>query len=130
MKGLPNITDAEWQVMKVLWATSSATANDVIEELSPDTSWKPKTVKTLLNRLVNKKALGYTIDEKDKRTYHYYALVEEEECVRAESQSFLDRIYGGSVNILLTRFLEEQELSANEIDELKNILDKKKTDRG
>ena len=116
------ISEAEWQVMKVLWAQSPATANEVVEQLAESTDWKPKTIKTLLNRLVKKEALGF---EKKGRTYHYKPLVSEEECVSAESRSFVERVYGGSLAPMLANLFEDAELSKNEIKELKRILDKK-----
>lgn len=123
MKETPQISDSEWKVMKVLWEHSPMTANEIIEVLGKTTDWRPTTVKTLLSRLVKKNAIGF---EKDNRTYHYYPLIAEDECVKAESQSFLKRVYGGALKVMIANFLETEELSEDEIDELKRILDKKK----
>jgi BlaI family transcriptional regulator, penicillinase repressor len=122
-KSIPRISEAEWQVMKALWGKGSATANEVVEALAGATAWKPKTIRTLLNRLVQKKALGY---KKDGREYLYHPLIKEDACVRAESRSFLQRVYGGAVTPMLAAFLESENLSAGEIAELKRILDQKK----
>lgn len=122
MEKLPQISGTEWQVMKVLWAGAPLTANEVIQQFEGVTSWKPKTVKTLLGRLVKKKALGF---QKDGRAYVYYPLVSEDECVKAESRSFLDKVFSGALNVMFANFLEEQELSQEEIEELKRILDQK-----
>ncbi len=86
----PKISEAEWAVMKILWKESSLTSQEVTERLSGQTSWHPKTIKTLINRLVKKGALGFT--EKG-RVYLFYPLVSESDCVLAESKSFLDRIF-------------------------------------
>lgn len=126
MKQIPRISETEWQVMKVLWANAPAAANQVIESLADSTTWKPKTVKTLLSRLVKKKAVGF---KKDNRTYHYYPLLTEDECVRAESRSFLKRVYSGALNVMIASFLEEENLSKEDIDELQRILDERKTGR-
>ncbi|MBP2643246.1 MAG: transcriptional repressor, CopY family [Firmicutes bacterium] len=123
MKKLPQISDTEWLVMKILWASSPLTANEVIEKFDGVTSWKPKTVKTLLGRLVRKNAIGFN---KDGRAYVYYPLVAEDECVKAESRSFLDKVFSGALNVMFANFLEEQKLSEEEIAELKRILDQKK----
>lgn len=123
MKTLPQIADTEWQIMKILWANEAMTANDIIQKLEGVAVWKPKTVKTLIGRLVKKKAVGFN---PDGRTYIYYPLVTEAECVKAESHSFLTRVFDGSLNAMFTRFLEEQELSSEEIAELKRILDQEK----
>jgi len=123
MKKLPSISDTEWQVMKILWTESPITSRKIIQQLEGVTSWKPKTVKTLLGRLVKKNAVSFT---QEGRSYLYYPLVTEEMCVKAENRSFLDRVYGGALNVLLTNFLEDQELTEDELDELKSILDKRK----
>lgn len=126
MKNLPQISDSEWQVMKVIWSQTSCTANQVVQALAERTDWQPKTVKTLINRLVNKAAIGFETDREDKKTYHYFALVSERDCVRAESQSFLKRVFNGSPNIMLANFIKEYKLTPEDIDELKRILDEKK----
>ncbi|MFS8501965.1 MAG: BlaI/MecI/CopY family transcriptional regulator, partial [Caldicoprobacter sp.] len=123
MRNIPQISDAEWKVMKVIWAKSRCTASEVIQELSSCTRWKPKTVKTLLSRLVKKGVLGY--EERD-RAYVYYPLIDEEECIKKESRSFLERVYNGSLSRMLITFIKEAKLTDREIDELKRILDEKK----
>jgi len=122
MKRLPRISKSEWQVMKVLWAKSPATANEVIDALTGTCDWSDKTIRTLLTRLVSRKALGY---KQSGRSYLYYPLVEERQCVKAESRSFLRRVYGGALMPMLAAFLEDTQLSDREIAELKRILDEK-----
>lgn len=122
MTRVPRISESEWSVMKCLWAKSPSTANEVVDALSARSTWKPKTIKTLLNRLVRKKALGY---KKDGREYQYYPLVAEAECVRAESQSFLRRVHDGALKPMLASFLETEDLSQEDIEELKRILNRK-----
>lgn len=122
VKSVPHISDAEWEVMKVLWAKSPCTANEVIEALEAQTDWKPKTVRTLLNRLAQKQAISYS---QENRVYAYFPLVSEDECIKSETDSFLKRIYGGAFKPLLVNFLKEEQLSPEEIKELKNILDDK-----
>ncbi len=121
--GVPRISDAEWEVMKVLWARAPQTANEVVETLEPVTRWNPRTIRTLLNRLLKKKALGF---RQEGRRYLYFPRVEEAACVRAESRSFLQRVYGGALQPMLAAFLEEEKLSREEIAELKRILDEKR----
>jgi len=122
MQDKPKISDAEWQVMKVLWAKSPVTANQIVEKLAVETDWKPKTVRTLINRLATKNAIGF---DKDGRQYMYYPVLSEEECVRQETRSFMSRVRTGALKPMLAAFLEEENLTQEEIDELKNILDKK-----
>ena len=120
MKMVPKISEAEWQVMKVLWKQSPLTANDIVETLTKETSWKRETIRTLINRLVRKKALDF---KKKSRQYLYFPLVEESEYVMEETRSFLDRVHGGSIEPMLAAFVENEKLSEKEIARLKRILD-------
>lgn len=122
MKKMPNISEAEWEVMKVLWKTAPLTANDIVEELTGKTQWKRETIRTLINRLVQKKALGF---KKKGRQYDYFPLVGEAECVRAETKSFLSRFGSSSIEPMLAEFVEEKKMSPEKIAKLKQILDQK-----
>ena len=122
MKSLPKISDAEWQVMKVLWGASPLPASAIITALEATTTWNHHTIKTLVNRLVNKKVLGY---RKEGRRHLYFPRVAEAECMREESRSFLRRVYGGAVKPMLAAFIEAEELSPEDIAELKQILNTK-----
>jgi BlaI family penicillinase repressor len=120
MKKTPRISEAEWEVMKVLWKKSPKTANEVVKVLSKKTSWKRETIRTLINRLVQKKAVGF---EKKGRQYNYFPLATEAECIKEETRSFLKRVHGGSIEPMLTSFVEEEKLSADKIARLRRILD-------
>lgn len=120
---IPNISDAEWEVMKILWADSPRTANEIIQSLEGSRSWNPKTVRTLIKRLTEKNAVGYTVEG---RIYSYYPKVQEEECVKSETSSFLQRVYGGTLRPMLAHFLQDEKLTKEDIDELREILDERK----
>jgi len=122
MNKLPKISESEWLVMRVLWSKSPLAAQEVFEQLNGKTKWKPKTVKTLIDRLVNKGAVKY---EKDGRRYLYYPAVGRDECIATERRSFVRRVYGGVTKPMLAAFLEDAELSSEDIEELKNILEQK-----
>jgi BlaI family penicillinase repressor len=122
MKRIPRISEAEWTVMRVLWRQSPATANDVVEALRGEADWHPKTVRTLLARLVRKKALGF---KKEGRAYLYYPLVDETAVARAESRTFLARVYGGALTPLVAAMIEDEELTDGEVAELRRILDER-----
>lgn len=122
MARIPRISEAEWIVMRVLWERSPKTANQVVDDLASLQGWHPRTVKTLLGRLVRKGALGYTTEG---RVFHYLPRVAEEDCVRAESRSFIDRVFGGALSPMLAQFIEETPMSPEEIGELKRLLAKK-----
>ncbi|MBW7476393.1 BlaI/MecI/CopY family transcriptional regulator [Paenibacillus oenotherae] len=122
-KQVPRISDAEWEVMKVLWSRSPLTASDVVKELEGSKEWNPKTVRTLIKRLVEKEAVSCN---PDGRNYLYAPLVREDECVRSETSSLLQRIYGGAMKPMLVNFLKDERLTKEDIAELKAILEQRK----
>jgi BlaI family penicillinase repressor len=122
MKQPPRISDAEWEVMRVAWTKGAATAREIVEHLA-HREWSPRTVKTLLSRLKAKGALTY---EEQGKAYVYRPAVRMQDCVRQESQSFLDRVFGGATAPLLVHFVKSSRLTSDEIDQLKTILAEKK----
>jgi BlaI family penicillinase repressor len=109
--------------MKIVWDKYPITASEIISRLRPGTAWNSKTIHTLIGRLVNKNVLGVN---KEAKYYEYYPLVNQAECTREETQSFLEKVYNGSLNLLVANFLKEKKLSNQEIEELQQILDKNK----
>ena len=105
--------------MKICWSRTPVTAQEMIDALAARDDWHPKTVKTLLNRLVKKGALGF---KKDGRAYLYHPLVAEKDCISAESKSFLERVFGGSLKPMLAHFVEHGRLEPQEIAEIKKLL--------
>ncbi|TVX93487.1 BlaI/MecI/CopY family transcriptional regulator [Paenibacillus agilis] len=123
MKEIPRISEAEWEIMKILWSKAPTTANEVIEVLADNKEWKPATIRSLISRLLKKNALGF---HQDGKTYLYYPLVSEEECIKAESSSFLRRLYGGALKPMFVNFLNQEKLTEDEVEELKKLLDERK----
>ncbi|AIQ21074.1 MULTISPECIES: BlaI/MecI/CopY family transcriptional regulator [unclassified Paenibacillus] len=123
MKSIPKISEAEWEIMKVIWGNHPITAEQIVQHLPGSIEWSDQTVRTFITRLLKKKAIGF---EKSGRSYLYYPLLSERECVQAESQSFLKRVFGGAANLMVTNFLEEVTLSAQEIEQLERLLQEKK----
>ena len=117
------ISDAEWRVCQVLWRRSPQTGNEIVEALADKTDWSPRTIKTLINRLIKKNILGY---DSRGREYHYFPRLSEEECIRAHTQSFVKRVFDGAAGEMVATFLDNQQLSSEEIAELKEILEKKR----
>jgi len=118
----PKISDAEWQVMRVLWRKSPLTVKEVIQKLSKKTPWKPETIRTLINRLAKKKAIDF---EKKGRRHYFFPLIREQECIKAEADSFVARAGSAMIKPILAAFIEKEKLSDKEIEELQRILDKK-----
>ena len=119
MKELPKISDSEWEIMKIIWQNDSITSTKIINELQEKTNWKASTIKTLINRLLNKEAISFT---KKGKEYYYFSIVSEEECIREESKSFLNKVFNGSLNSMVVNFVKSQKLTKDEIDELRAIL--------
>src|SRR6185369_9486288 len=119
MKSHPRISETEWEIMRVVWAKAPCSASDVIDAFK-GRAWHPKTIRTYLTRLVNKEALEF---RKQGRAYVYSPLVAEKECVDAASESFLERVFGGSLKPMLAHFVEHKKLSAGEIQELRRLLE-------
>ncbi len=119
MGKLPQISEAEFEVMKVVWKYAPINTNEVTEKLTQTTNWSPKTIQTMLKRLVSKKALTY---EKQSRVFVYTPLVKEEEYIRQESNSFLKRYYDGNIASMVASYLEDEKLSDTEINTLRHLL--------
>lgn len=121
MNNTLSISDAEWEVMKVIWKKDKITANEIIDELSKNIDWKANTIKTLINRLLKKGVISF---QKNGKEYLYYSVASEEECVKAESETFLKKVFNGSVNSMILNFVKSEKLSEKDIEELKQILNK------
>jgi BlaI family penicillinase repressor len=119
---MPQISDAEWTVMKVIWDRSPLTSSQVISALAGIATWKPKTIHTLLARLLRKGALKAT---RDGREYQFSPAVRAEDCQRHVSHSFLNRVFDGEMAPFLACFVRDKKLTRAEIEELKRILDGK-----
>ena len=124
MRNLPQISEAEYEVMKVVWKHAPISTNEITQQLLKTTSWSPKTIQTLIKRLVNKGALSY---EKQSRMFVYTPIVKENEYIGQESNSFLKRFYGGNITAMLGGYLEDDKLSEAEIETLRGLLSKKDT---
>ena len=123
MPVLPAISESEWDVMNVLWAADAPlTANDVVARLGGVRDWSPRTVKTLLNRLINKGALAY---EADGKRYLYRPKVTREQCVREETRSFLSRVFANAPGAMLLQFVAQAKRTPEEVEALRRLLDKK-----
>lgn len=121
MPAAPDITESEWTVMEALWESSPQTASEVTKNLRSTMNWAENTVRTLLTRLVEKGALKTGENASGTRTY--LPAVKREACVRAEGESFMQRMFGGAAKPLLVHFAQNSKLTADEIKELKKLLD-------
>ena len=122
MKNLPQISEAEYEVMKIVWKHAPINTNEITEKLLQSTSWSPKTIQTLIKRLVTKGVLTY---EKQSRVFVYTPLVKESEYICLESNSFLNRYYDGDITAMLSAYIENDKLTEPEIETLRSLLSKR-----
>ena len=120
MSTLPRISDAEWEVMQIVWDSSPIGAAEIVEKLSPETDWNHRTIRTMLNRLVSKGALSYR--EVGNR-YLYRPKVKREQYVKAQSRSFLEKMFSGDAASMLVHFVESEALSTDDLARLREVLD-------
>ncbi|MGN6710395.1 BlaI/MecI/CopY family transcriptional regulator [Anaerocolumna jejuensis] len=119
MKKLPQISEAEYEVMKVIWEAAPVSTNEVTDKLVQSTDWSPKTIQTLLKRLVQKGAVSY---RKESRVFVYTPLVKQTEYLEHENSHFLQRFYNGNFASMLTSYLDNDSFSEKELDELRELL--------
>lgn len=123
MNKLPQISEAEFEVMKIVWKYAPISTNEITEKLLQTTSWSPKTIQTLIKRLVTKGVLTY---EKQSRVFVYTPTVKENEYINQESNSFLNRYYDGDITAMVSSYMENDRLSEAEFDTLRALLSQKK----
>lgn len=116
------ISESEWEVMNVVWQRAPVAAAEVAEELADRKGWAVRTTRTLLDRLLKKKAVSI---EEDGKRYLYRPRVSLADCVREASRSFRDRVFGGRPAAMLMHLVQETELTPDEIAALRRILSDK-----
>jgi BlaI family penicillinase repressor len=120
------ISTAESAIMEALWGQSPQTAEDLAKGVGEPQGWTESTVKTLLNRLLTK---GAVAAEKDGRRYLYRPMLERDAYVSDESRSLLDRLFDGRISSMVSHFSERENLSADEIAELKRLISELENER-
>lgn len=127
MSNLPQISEAEYEVMKIVWKHAPISTNEITERLLQTTSWSAKTIQTLIKRLVTKGVLTY---EKQSRVFIYTPRFKESDYIGQESNSFLKRFYGGNITNMVSSYLENEKLSESEIDALRSLLSERNNKGG
>ena len=120
-----NLSDAEWKLMNHLWDHAPRTIMELTALVRGDTGWSKSTVITMLSRLEGKGAVRH---EEGLRAKQYYPLVRREDAARAETESFLSRVYGGSLGLMMSAMVDSHALTEEDIAQLSAILDKAKED--
>ena len=115
------LTASEWSVLSCLWENSPRTGMQLVSALGGQVGWAKSTTITTLRRMEEK---GLVRAEQGARGKLYTPAVEREQAVTAETHSFLDRVYQGSVGLMMSAMARRQELSGDEVAELRAILDR------
>ena len=123
MKYLPQISDAEFEVMDVIWKYAPISTNEITDRLAKTKDWSPKTIYTMLSRLEKK---GVIVHEKESRVFVYTPCVRKEDYIEAESRTLANRFFDGAMNQVVVSFLDQKELSAEDLDELQRVLGRKR----
>ena len=115
-----NIAETEWKVMEPLWETPGQTIGEIRAALA-DTDWSDSTIKTLVRRLTKKGILG--VDDSGGQ-FRYYPVYGQQECRLRETKHLIDRIYNGSVKLLMTNLVSDSNLTDEDAERLMELIDK------
>ncbi len=115
-----NLSDSEWKLMNRLWAENPMTIMELTAALKEDTGWSKNTVITMLSRLESKGAVRC---EQGLRAKSYFPAIERQAAARAETESFLGKVYGGSLGLMMSAMVESKGLTETDIAELSAILE-------
>ena len=116
------ISDAEMEVMQIIWEKKEVTSLQIIKQLNGH-NWNDNTIRTLISRLINKKAVG--ISKKEGKTYTYVPLIKENEYKAKKTKNLIKQLYHGSVNEMLLNFVDTNEMSKSELKMLMNEIEEK-----
>ena len=116
-----NLSDSEWKLMNCLWSRSPRTITELTAALRTDTGWSKNTVITMLSRLEAKGAVRHEEGERAKR---YFPVIDRRDAARAETESFLGKVYGGSLGLMMSAMVESRQLTESDIAELSAILER------
>ena len=115
-----NLSDSEWKLMNRLWQSAPRTITELTAALKEETGWSKNTVITMLGRLEAKGAVRH---QEGGRARQYFPAVERAKAARAETESFLSKVYGGSLGLMVSNLVESQALTAADIAELSALLE-------
>ncbi len=114
------LSEGEWKIMKLLWQKSPRTLGELVTELEPETGWTKATIFVMLKRLIAKEAVR--LDDSGK-LHQYYPRIARKDIAPEETESFLSRVYDGSISMMVSALAGRKPLSREEIGELRRILD-------
>ncbi len=113
------LTDTEWKIMELLWNQGSMSTMELARALEESTGWARSTVITLLNRMTDKGSIRF---ETDKKSKVYYPAIDRDQAEIEETRSLVNKIYGGNIGLMISNLLKHENLSAEEIEEIRKII--------
>jgi BlaI family penicillinase repressor len=116
---IPKITDAEWKVMDIVWNNVSVNAKNIVEKMKDLEAWNKNTTYTVLNRLIEKGAI-----KREEPSFICQPLIRREDVSITETRTLLEKMYEGSIKMLVKGFLAKEKLSKEDIDELKKLVER------
>lgn len=122
MDKLPQISEAEYEIMKVLWEEYPLSTNEICNRVQKTHTWNQKTIHTLLTRLYNKQVISY---EKRGRMYHYFPIISQTKYLEQENHHFLDRFYNGKAVPMLSALLSNEDISDSDLQEMYTLIHSK-----
>ena len=122
MDKLPQISEAEYEIMKILWEEYPLSTNEICERVQQTHSWNQKTIHTLLSRLNNKQVISY---EKRGRMYYYFPVISQNKYLEQENHHFLDRFYNGKAAPMLSALLSNEKISDSDLKEMYDMIQSK-----
>lgn len=123
---MKELSETEWHILESLWAESPKVGSQIVEDMKAKKGWSRSTTLTMLRRMTDKGLIACDDSGKMKT---YTSLVHRDEAVKKETENFLNRVYHGSVGMLLNSFVEKQKLTDEEIKALRQILDQADEER-
>lgn len=120
------LSNSEWRIMENLWEQYPKTATQLIKAMEAETGWAKSTTKTLLKRMEQKGCIAYRDGE---RAREYYPLLKWEEAVESETSSFLNRIYNGSLGLMVNTLVKKRDIPEEEVEELYRIIQEVRAER-
>jgi BlaI family penicillinase repressor len=125
MGNSPALSECEWLIMSRLWRQSPLTAAEIVDTEMDGKTLPNTTARTLLRRLVAKKAVGFTVDNQNANLYHYFPIISEQDCIRKENKHFLELYYHNNTSNLFAAFMDDASLSDEEVAKLRKMLEEK-----
>lgn len=119
-----NLTNAEWNVMECLWEKAPRSSREIVDTLRERIGWTKSTTLTMLKRMTEKRLIAC---ENSQKLRMYSPCIDRENAVKKETENFLNRVYKGSVSLMISAMAQKQELSEDEIQELYEILEQSRT---